>query len=294
MIATRLEGGLGNQLFQYAAARALALRVGSEVLLDAGALGQVRSKVTPRAPELHRWRVRAQTAPPATQRALDRARRLRVLPAAWTGWRVYRERSLGFNSAFAGLKDGTYLVGYWQSPRYFQDCAATIARELQPAQPLSEATAALAHRIGAMPNSVALHVRRGDYVHLQSAARMHGALPLEYYRTAIARLRAQVAGALHVYVFSDDPAWCAAHLPLARDERTVVDHNAGDRAWEDLVLMSHCAHHVIANSSFSWWGAWMADQRHGAHRQVFAPARWFSGLAHDVSDRFPSSWQVLP
>ena len=157
---------------------------------------------------------------------------------------------------------------------------------------MSEQSTDIAHRIDGT-ESVAVHVRRGDYVTLRSAAALHGTLPVEYYAAAISQLRATVASP-HFYVFSDEPEWCASHLPLLVGEATFVSHNVGPKAWQDLMLMSRCRHHVVANSSFSWWGAWLADQRHrGAPRQVIAPARWFAGQALDTVDRFPAHWRVL-
>jgi hypothetical protein len=292
MICTRLEGGLGNQLFQYAAGRALALRCGTGVLLDIRAFACRTRRYTPRAFELQTWLVQARVAPAGELPALLFAKRLPWMSRLVTGWRTYVERGFGYNAAFSDLLDGTYLVGYWQSPRYFGDCAATIAAEVEPVHPLSAISTAIADQIDATA-SVAVHVRRGDYVSLPSAATMHGALPLSYYRAAIEHVRAQVTKP-RFYVFSDDPDWCRAQLPLGVDETIFVDHNRGDDAWEDMVLMSRCRHHVIANSSFSWWGAWLADQRlRDTQRQVIAPARWFAGQTDGIGDRFPAHWSVL-
>jgi len=141
--------------------------------------------------------------------------------------------------------------------------------------------------------SVALHIRRGDYVSLVSAARFHGALPLSYYMAAVARVRECVVEP-KFFVFSDDQEWCRDNLQLG-DSATFVGHNTGSDSWQDLVLMGRCRHHVIANSSFSWWGAWLADQRWGVpQRLVIAPACWFSGQpGQNLSDRFPVHWEMI-
>lgn len=127
-----------------------------------------------------------------------------------------------------------------------------------------------------------------------AVATLHGVLPVSYYRAVIERKRAQVASPFFL-IFSDDHDWCRANLPLGPEEVVFVDHNRGADPWQDLVLMSCCRHHVVVNSSFSSWGAWLADQRYrGAPRYVIAPARWFAGQTHDIADRFPAHWTVLP
>jgi hypothetical protein len=294
MICVRLTGGLGNQFFQYAAGRALALRHGCELLLDASRLHTGARRVTPRPFELDHFRHRARVATAAETRRLAWLRRVPAVSHWVSPWRTYVERGLGYNAAFAELPDQTYLVGYWQSPRYFASVAGQIAAELSAARPLSPASEAAAEAIS-RGQSVALHVRRGDYVSLASAARLHGALDLTYYETALQRVREQVEDARY-FVFSDDIVWCREHLPLGAAEAVYVNHNTGADAWQDLVLMAHSRHHVIANSSFSWWGAWLADQRNGASGHVvIAPARWFAGKpSEDPSSRFPVHWVMQP
>ncbi|MEI6760577.1 MAG: alpha-1,2-fucosyltransferase [Betaproteobacteria bacterium] len=293
MICVRLNGGLGNQLFQYAAGRALALRHGCELLLDASRLQAGDRHVTPRTFELDHFRHRERVATAAETRRLAWLHRVPAVSHWVSPWRTYVERGLGYNAGFAELPDQTYLVGYWQSPRYFASVAGQIAAELSAARPLSPASEAVAEAISQGP-SVALHVRRGDYVSLVSAASLHGALGLPYYEAALQRVREQVEGARY-FVFSDDIAWCREHLPLRDAEAVYVGHNTGTNAWQDIFLMASCRHHIIANSSFSWWGAWLADQRHGASgHAVIAPARWFAGRPiQDTSDRLPAHWMLL-
>ncbi len=292
MIIVRLDGGLGNQLFQYATGRALAMRHGTELVLDTTALGSHGRGRTARQLELQRFRCLARAATTAELRGLSLLRRLPRLARLLTGRHVHVERGLGHDPGVASLPDGSYLSGYWQSFKYFEDIAPTLLADLRPAQPLSPASQALADGMAGTA-TVAVHVRRGDYVSLAAAAQLHGSLPITYYEAAIDRVRHAVA-APRFYLFSDDPAWCRANLPLDAAETVAVTHNQGENAWQDLVLMSRCQHHIIANSSFSWWSAWLADQRGPvAQRQVMAPARWFAGQAHDTRDRFPAHWQAL-
>jgi len=292
MICVRLEGGLGNQLFQHAAGRALALRHGTRLLWDPDMLLHPPAGVTPRHFELDRFQVHGALARPGQVRGMRWLRRLGKASAMFSNWRAYRESRAGFDRGFARLGDTSYLVGYWQSFRYFESCAAELSAELQPVLPLSPASAELLARIQAH-ETIAVHVRRGDYVSLAAAARYHGVLPLAYYTEALQRLQSRHPRA-GLLVFSDDPDWCRAQLPCPAAQTGFVTHNQGGDAWQDLVLMAACRHHVIANSSFSWWGAWLADQRQGAAgRLVFAPAQWFAATPIAPQDRFPAHWQVL-
>ena len=294
MICVRLIGGLGNQLFQYATGRALAMRHGCELLLDVSCLQTSARHVTPRQFELDHFHHQARVATAAETRHLAWLHRVPAFSHWVTPWRTYVERGLGYNASFAELPDNTFLVGYWQSPRYFASVGGQIAAELSAARPLSPESEAVAEAMSRMPG-VALHVRRGDYVTLASAASLHGSLGLPYYGAALQRMREHVGGARY-FVFSDDIAWCREHLPLGAAEAVFVDHNTGADAWQDLLLMASCRHHIIANSSFSWWGAWLADQRYGeGDHAVIAPAHWFAGQpGEDLSDRFPAHWVVQP
>lgn len=295
MICIRLEGGLGNQMFQYAAGRALALRLGTELRLDVSTLLKNNRRVTARPFELGRFGHVGRMLDSREARWLPWLSRLHRLPAMtkWISrWRPFVEKDVAWQAAFDQLPDQTYLVGYWQTYRYCSGIEKILAREFEPIEELSLASQALANQMSAV-QSVALHVRRGDYVSLAAAASFHGALPLSYYDAALRQVHEMVAEP-HVFVFSDDPQWCRDNLQF-RGAVTYVYHNVGPQAWQDLVLMGRCHHHIIANSSFSWWGAWLADQRWGVPgRLVIAPARWFAGQSDQhLQDRYPPHWVAL-
>jgi hypothetical protein len=291
VIAVRLEGGLGNQMYQYAAARALAQRHQTGVLIDAAALLRPRGNVTRRVFELAHFKHTAILMSDSESRRLSWFHRVPLMSHWVSQWHMIAEQGAGYQPAFAKLPDQSYLLGYWQSYRYFADVAAHVAAEFEPLEALSCESQAVADRI-AGTSSVAVHVRRGDYVTLPSAANFHGVLPLDYYAKAMERVQLAEPQA-HCFVFSDDLAWCKAHLPGAMP-MTFVGHNAGSDAWQDLNLMSKCRHHVIANSSFSWWGAWLADQRWGVTgRRVIAPKRWFAGQQQVSPDRCPEHWETI-
>lgn len=294
MIAVRLEGGLGNQLFQYAAGRALASRHGTDLFLDVSTLLRKRSgRVTPRKLDLQHFKHAARLGTPSESRLMPWLHRMPAISCLISPWQTFVEKGLGFNHQYERLTDNTYLVGYWQSYRYFSSISSLLARELQPVAALSPASNEIAQQIDASM-SVAVHVRRGDYVTLASAATLHGTLPFSYYKAAVERVQNQIGSAKY-FVFSDDAAWCRENLQVHDREIVFVSHNVGNAAWQDLMLMGRCRHHIIANSSFSWWGAWLADQRwSGSPRLVVAPKRWFAGLPEqNLTDRFPPHWMLL-
>lgn len=285
-VTTKLLGGLGNQMFQYAAARALADRTGSELLLDLSEFAHY----TLRRYELDTLRVRAGVLPLAPQpilpgRIARKARSLvqRLLPAR-KGTPVYREASFAFDPGLLQQSPPVALEGYWQSEKYFLDAADAIRRDFTLAGEPDAANRAVLQRMQGTV-AVSLHVRRGDYVTNPNAAAFHGTCSPGYYRQAVDHI-AHRCGPLTLFVFSDDQDWVRANMPF--DHPTVhVDCNPPDRGVWDMHLMKHCHHHVVANSSFSWWGAWLNPS---PEKIVVAPRRWFTDAAIDTSDLIPASW----
>jgi hypothetical protein len=309
VIVVRLQGGLGNQLFQYAAGRALADRLGRGLSLDLRDFGAYERRArlariplaggllakgdTPRPFLLDRFEIRA-----ARWRALAlwmagfpshrRTRRLLRLFGLGRGILIQeRDRSrLASLDACAASGDPAYLDGYWQSWRYFEGSEAALREDLSFKRPPSGRNALLLRRLQ-RGRSVCVHVRRGDYVSDPGAARVHGLMGRDYYDAAVKRLGPSVRGASY-YVFSDEPAWARAHLRFPGPTR-VVDHNGVDEPEEDLRLMSACRHFIMANSSLSWWGAWLSTR---PGKRVVAPQRWFkSGAA--APDLLPPNWISL-
>lgn len=291
IIITRLAGGLGNQMFQYAVGRALALRTGATLKLDLShydahrdrryALGCFRIEAT-RAGEddLAVFGLSAKRWPGR----LDRIeRRLRARLAS-RRFQIHRERSFRFDPTIIQLQGFVYLEGYWQTERYFLDQAEMLRREFEPVEPMDPDNARFAADIDAA-NAVSLHVRRGDYTAVATTNRYHGTCSLDYYRAAVAHIRAETA-APHFFIFSDEPEWVRAHLQLGVPA-TVVDINSADHGYRDIQLMARCRHHVTANSSFSWWGAWLSR---APGKIVVSPKRWFNVESIDTRDLVPDAW----
>jgi hypothetical protein len=290
MIVVRLSGGLGNQLFQYATARGLSARNGGEVVLDRSWFEGTHWRTTARTYELDRYPLVARPIADGDVRFLPLYRHpllKRVPLPRWTlcGLELVRETHPGFDPRVASISDNAYLDGYWQSPRYFEHIADAIRRELTPTAPMTEADRRVAERMAAS-QSVAVHVRRGDYVSLPAAARAHGALSLDYYRAAVQRIRERVADP-RFFVFSDDPSWTRDHLDIEAAEH--VTHNGPSEAFRDLRLMARCSHQIVANSSLSWWAGWLNAN---PEKTVIAPQPWF--VRGDPSDLVPDSWTRIP
>ncbi|MFZ1685797.1 MAG: alpha-1,2-fucosyltransferase [Flavobacteriales bacterium] len=291
-VVTRLAGGLGNQMFQYAAGQALAQHLGVPLLLDTGRL-EARPKGmswTARGYALEVFNIDTELVSPEllTHFGGDASDEpwLRIMHKVGLVTRESRllERSKLYDPDFFSQEPPVLLDGYWQCERYF----ATIATELRQRifVPRSEPSANNQARADLMGrhNAASIHVRRGDYVTNSEAARYHGVCPPEYYRSAADEL-VRAHGVDHFFVFSDDADWVRANLQLPYPT-TVNDHNPGDQSHWDLWLMRHCKHHIIANSSFSWWGAWLSEP---AGRTVIAPRNWFAdpAIQHDI---LPIEW----
>ena len=293
MIIANLVGGLGNQMFQYACARSLAadLELPLKVSLDMfKAYASFHN-----GPELERaFSLELDIAHPDDLRRMIGM--MRVLPtvrralaskvlAPLRGKRFITEHHFSY---WDGLLDqartGGYLQGYWQSERYFVKHAASIRNDFTFRQPQTEYNSELARTIRDCV-AVSIHVRRGDYVSDAKTLSVYGTCTPEYYFKAIEYLCQGIPDA-RLFVFSDDPKWVAEVLVPRYPGLVLVEHNRGDSSYNDMRLMSMCRHHIIANSSFSWWGAWLNSSK---NKIVVAPRLWFLNGTNDC-DLIPSSW----
>ncbi len=286
MIVSRLIGGLGNQLFQYAAGRALALRRGVPFAIDSRAFADYKTHAFGMqcfCADLTQAPARLLPKPPAEGRLQRLLRRFLPNPL-----RVYTEKAFTFDDGVLSLPDGTYLDGYWQSEKYFADFADEIRKDFAVKAAPSAPNQAWLELIG-RTHSVSLHIRRGDYVSNAAAAAVHGTCDLAYYERAVAHLHQVTGQAPELFVFSDDLDWVAANLQLPYKMHLVRDNDAATN-FEDLRLMTACRHHIVANSSFSWWGAWLDGRPDSI---TIAPARWFVADTPDARDLVPQRWVRL-
>ena len=281
MIITHLMGGLGNQMFQYAAGRALALRFGAPCKL---ALAGFEAGGTLRKYMLHAF-------PIATTKAMpeDFAHMApfadKIFQNCTQG--IIAEPSYNYWPGFTSLVPPVYLAGYWQQEDYFLDAAESIRKDFTfPALPCPEAND-LAAAIRSCATSVCIHIRRGDYAADPTVRHVHGLCSLEYYAQALGILARKVRDQLSLFLFTDDPAWVRRNFDAQGHPATIVDFpEHHDQPWHDMHLMSLGVHHIIANSSFSWWGAWLSSGK----GMVIAPKFWFALPARRNDSPVPVRW----
>jgi hypothetical protein len=290
-VIARIEGGLGNQLFQYAAARSLADRLDCELALDLRGLAENGDR--PYQLDLYKTRCSIadaaflNTLPPwrSSRSGRVRSRMAQCLPGLYA-YPVLWPRDFSYDSRFERIKRPVFMVGYWQTEKYFSWNRSRLLQDLQLRAPLDSSHPVLG-RIRST-NSVALHVRRGDYVSNPAAADFHGTCDMAYYAAAVADLTRRQADA-ELFVFSDEPEWARVNLKFDLPTH-IVDAHTPEQGHLDLELMRHCRHHIIANSSFSWWGAWLCESQ---AQRVYAPQRWFRDPGTNTSDVIPPLWHVL-
>jgi hypothetical protein len=311
MILLRLSGGLGNQMFQYAMGRRLAERHGVELLLDASNYGpegerRPESLTAFRRPlRLFSFRVKARAATPEEIsalrddyfRATTRDRVVRLVRRIWPDFLRNRshivEKQFRFQPEALSYPDNVYLQGFWQSPKYFEDIAPLIRQELQPADAsiLESAREAVDNLRKRFSEVISLHVRRGDIAHAHEVSgEKHITHGIPVSTDYIGRAMAEFGPQAGFYVFSDSPKdieWCRNNIKA----KNVEFSKAESDIW-DFAAMSLCDHHIIANSTFSWWAAWL-DGRPG--RRVAAPKVWSPPEASfqiQTEDLLPANWAV--
>lgn len=287
MVIARISGGLGNQLFQYALGRSLALRNKTSLYFDLSYYKYAYETDTPRTFKLAPFRIDYKRLDTSPYVYLSKATRL--LPnRTWKPFVAFlEEKQFHVEPAVQTTKASVIILdGAWQSETYFADCAAAIRQELSWPEPVEPTVAQYKYKIDHTQTPISVHIRRGDYVSHPDFSQSFGFIGLDYYQKAIPLLTNRFPGA-KIYVFSDDPGWVQENLALDVPHEFVVNQGT-DADLADLHLMSLCHHHVIANSSFSWWGAWLNPKK---EKVVVAPGRWFRNKpAWDTKDLLPANW----
>jgi len=202
----------------------------------------------------------------------------------YSGFNTFKEKHVHLHPDFFDITDNTYVEGVFQSEKYFKDFENEIRQGFTfKTQPNAE-NKVLLNEIQSV-NAVSLHIRRGDYVSNSETQKTHGVCSLEYYERTIDLISSKVESP-HFFLFSDEPEWVQQNLSI-HHPFTVITHNSGANSFEDMRLMSNCQHNIIANSSFSWWGAWLNVNK---NKTVIAPKEWFADKQHNASDIIPTSW----
>ena len=282
MIVVKLMGGLGNQMFQYAAGRRLSYLLDVDLKLDLNGFPDPNNRKF----SLGCFNIDIRKASKSEiedlkyQRATIFHKLLGRHPKLKQTY--IQERTIDFCSEILHLTDGVYLDGYWQSEKYFKDTESVIRKDFIIKFPLTGKNYELS-QVMKSTNSVGVHVRRGDYVSNSKTNEFHGVCSKDYYFKGLEHLAGHT-NELYLFVFSDDLEWVKKNMRFPYKVKYICN-NKND--YEDLRLMTHCRHNIIANSSFSWWGAWLNEN---SAKKVIAPKYWFPLLPYNDQDRLPEDW----
>jgi Glycosyl transferase family 11 len=282
MIITRIIGGLGNQLFQYAAARSLSLFHQVAFKLDVTAFDEYKLRQF----ELSFFHCQLDYATPdeiqsyTSEHLLQKVVRRMRKPHEN---RMYKEPHFHYDPGFFKAKPDLYLRGYWQSEKYFKQFEPAIREDFTFKQAPIQKVAQVALRLKE-ENSVAVHIRRGDYTR-RDIFEVHGVMEADYYTRAL-DIMSQKVNAPKIYFFTDDAEWVKHNLDLPF-EYEFVSGAITNTAIEDFYLMSCCRNNIIANSSFSWWAAWLNTWQ---DKIIIAPTNWFRDKSHSTKDVIPAGW----
>ncbi|WP_290697518.1 alpha-1,2-fucosyltransferase [Amphritea sp.] len=285
MVIVRLIGGLGNQLFQYAYALSL-LEQGYDVKLD---VSEFDTYTLHGGYSLQEYIERLELATVEEVVETSRVGLLSTLLRKLQGKkskRVIKESNFSYDEKMLTPNDNHYLVGYFQSEQYFKNIRSKLLNNLSLEHKLSVYSESVGSAISSSSVSVSVHIRRGDYVSDKTASITHGVCTLDYYYAALKFVEDRYSEA-DFYVFSDDIQWVKENLRIKRAQ--YISSEEKRFAGEDIYLMSQCDHNIVANSSFSWWGAWLNDNE---RKVVIAPKQWYAdSYMQELSKTLvPDSW----
>lgn len=290
MVVVKLIGGLGNQMFQYAAGRALAEHHHTELFLDTSYLMlDPDGAYTIRKFELDKFKIEAEFA---GKKELDHfnfkaSRYITKFKSFFPGLFksiLFNESQSFFHKQFFKLPKTTYLNGYWQDEQYFSKLRGALQKEFD----LKEKSDSYQNFVKQVQevNSVSVHVRHGDYLTLGAANKFHGVLPLTYYLDAV-KYFSGLNEDFTFFIFSDDLNWCKENLGFIKNANFVEGKKLNLSSQEELLIMSQCKHNIIANSSFSWWAGWLNANE---NKKITAPKHWLNKTQEQPAELIPSNW----
>lgn len=287
MIIVKLQGGLGNQLFQFAFAKALASHRKDKLYIDTNWFKK-NNGATYRQFELHHLGIEF-------ERASNKQLRIFFPKGAVHKFKKTVKEKFGkvcliketqvsmFQDSLFTLQGDIYLAGYWQSWKYFESISSQIKQQFLLHTNLSPTAQAVLQNIKEN-TPLSIHIRRNDFANNLAIRKVHGVCSLEYYRKAIRMVRNQHPN-IHCFVFTDEPDWAEEKLSSVQNLKIVRK----TKSYEDLFLISNCKHHIVANSTFSWWGAWLCPN---PNKLVIAPKQWYADeqLNKTTVDLIPKGW----
>lgn len=281
MIIVKIQGGLGNQMFQYAAGKALAIKHNTELKLDINWFSNIEEVHTPRKFELLIFDI---TENFASNSEIAKFQDKKIIKFVIKNKKRIIEKSFNFDPEILNLPNNVYLEGYWQAENYFKSIEKIIRKDFSFKSHLEGKNREISKLM--QDNSVSLHVRRSDYVNNPETNSFHGTCNLDYYSKAI-NLIAQKVNNPKIFVFSDDMEWVRKNLNIPY-QTYFIEWNKDENSFEDMRLMSLCSYNIIANSSFSWWSAWLNQN---PDKIVIAPQKWFNlPEINTHQDLIPEDW----
>ena len=293
MIYSKITGGLGNQMFQYAAARAVSLKLDTPLLLDTRNYSTYKLHQGFELPFV--FNIAAELACEHDLEKYLRCEKYKLFRKLLSCVGLKSQKTSKFMpepyfqywNEIENVEICCYLSGYWQSEKYFSSFKNQIRRDFEFRQPISDLNAAISDEILSV-NAVSVHIRRGDYITNPRANSVHGVCSINYYDQAISFMVQKLTNP-KFFIFSDDPLWVKNNLKTDFTCKFIA-HNHVVESYNDMRLMSLCKHHIIANSSFSWWGAWLNPE---PEKLIVAPQNWFSDPNIDTNDLIPNDWKRL-
>lgn len=283
MITIILSGGLGNQMFQYAAGRALSIKSQTELSIDTYLLRK-KTKATVRNFELKVFDIDIKKNNSLKNNLISKSffllNKYHLKNIIFSLFNIFRDKKAqNYDSRFENLGNKVTLFGYFQNEKYFKSISDNLRKDFEFILPMDNENTEIAKKISST-NSISLHIRRGDYLNTNTNLAL---LDLSYYKKAISYIKEQIATPIF-YIFSDDPDWVKINLDLSGCEYIFIDWNIEKNSFRDMQLMSLCQHNIIANSSFSWWGAWLNKN---PQKIVIAPGIWYK---NDTSKNYPAGF----
>ncbi len=283
MVGVNIFGGLGNQMFQYAIGRSISLENNTDLNLNTRELyfDQFRefSLDVFDIPKIILERKQSISFSLIDNLIFKLSKFLYERKISLTG-KIFERTEFKFSSELMNIQQGS-LYGYWQSYRYFEKIRNILLKDFTLLHGLDSKNSELLTNIK-NTNSVSIHIRRGDYLNYD----VYSTIGIEYYNSAVLLMEKKIERP-YFYIFSDDIEWASSNLEISN--AIFVDINSSKNAYLDLELMKNCKHNIIANSSFSWWGAWLNENK---SKEVIAPKKWIKGVS-DFSDLLPDEWIKL-
>jgi hypothetical protein len=292
MIIIKLTGGIGNQMFQYSLGRVLSIKKNTNLKLDNTAYE--KDYKNKRKYALCVFNIKAEIASnkdlkiykTTFLKKLIESFMFKLFNATVVLTKNYiKEKNFFFQPEIINVSKEIYLDGYWQSEKYFEDYADAIRDDFKFKDYLMDNQNINIAKVIQSTESISVHVRRGDYIQDKMNFNKIGVCSSNYYNKCFKYILGKVVDP-SFFIFSDDISWAKENLKVPC-KCTFVDINSGDNGWKDLFLMSQCKHNILANSSFSWWAAWLNKN---PKKIIISPDPWFKSDLFDTKDLVPENW----